>query len=154
MHWTGERARPERGAGVTMAARHGDGPVRIDKWLWAARFFKTRRLATDAVAGGKVHLDGQRCKPSRNVQPGNILTIRKEAVTFTVEVVAVSDQRGPAARAEALYRETPDSVAARQASREARRLQPQPPKRPRGAGRPTKRERRQLDRRQGPEDEG
>ncbi|MGM0476180.1 MAG: RNA-binding S4 domain-containing protein [Pseudomonadota bacterium] len=135
-----------------MASRHGDGPVRIDKWLWAARFFKTRRLATDAVSGGKVHVDGQRCKPSRPVRPGETLTIRKEAAAFTVEVVAVSDHRGPAARAEKLYRETPESVAARRESREARQLQPRPPTRPRGAGRPTKRERRQLDHWRGPED--
>lgn len=114
--------------------------VRIDKWLWAARFFKTRALASAAVEGGKVHVNGERVKPSRQVRCGDELRIQKGTDTFMIEVRALSLQRGPAERAQALYREHEASVAARQALRDERRLQiaaePVP------GGRPDKRSRR------------
>lgn len=122
--------------------------VRIDKWLWAARFYKTRGLATEAVNGGKVHLNGERTKPARGLQLGDTLTVRKESGTWTVIVEAVSDRRGSASQAETLYTETEESRRAREAGREERQRAAAggPPRREPGAGRPTKRERRQLDR--------
>jgi len=88
--------------------------VRIDKWLWAARFFKTRSLAKKAVEGGKVHCDGQRVKPSKDVTTGLHLTIRQGFDDKTVEIIALSDQRRGAPEAEKLYAETEESVAKRQ----------------------------------------
>ena len=117
--------------------------VRIDKWLWAARFFKTRGLATDAVSGGRIHLNGSRVKPSRDVKPGDTLEIHVGEQRFTVEVLTLSDKRGPAPVAATLYAETPESAAARAVQAEQRRLS-----RPLGAelaGRPTKQDRRRLD---------
>ena len=115
--------------------------VRLDKWLWAARFFKTRRLATEAIAGGHVHLDGQRVKPSRPVRVGDRLEIRKGEVRFEIDVLALSERRGPASEAAKLYRETPESLARREREREARRLAAQAPA---PARRPDKRARRRL----------
>jgi ribosome-associated heat shock protein Hsp15 len=122
--------------------------VRIDKWLWAARFYKTRGLATEAVSGGKVHLNGERTKPARGLQVGDSITVRKESGTWTVLVEGLTEKRGPASQAEALYTETAESRQAREASREERLRAAAggPPRREPGAGRPTKRERRQLDR--------
>lgn len=117
--------------------------VRIDKWLWAARFFKTRSLATDAVAGGHVHVDGERVKPARDVKVGDRLEIRRGQTRFTVVVTALADRRGSATAAAELYEETPESIAAREQHREQRRLA-----KPIGADlseRPTKRDRRRLD---------
>lgn len=115
--------------------------VRIDKWLWAARFFKTRNLATEAVSGGKVHLNDGRVKPSHGLKPGDRLRIRKGELEFRVEVTALSERRGSASEAEKLYREDPESIAAREARRDERRLQhnaaPQP------HGRPDKKARRE-----------
>ena len=125
-------------------------PVRLDKWLWAARFFKTRRLATDAIAGGKVQVNGQRCKPSRSIQLNDTLIIRKGPVRFVVVVLAISSHRGPAPQAETLYRETPASREERESLRAGRGAQPKPPERARGSGRPTKRERRRIERWQQP----
>jgi ribosome-associated heat shock protein Hsp15 len=120
---------------------------RIDKWLWAARFFKTRVLATEAVEGGKVHVNGERVKPSRQVRCGDELRIQKGLYTFVIEVQALSMQRGSAERAQALYSERDSSIAARQALQDAHRLQtvtdPQP------GGRPDKRMRRQWERLKG-----
>jgi ribosome-associated heat shock protein Hsp15 len=116
--------------------------VRIDKWLWAARFFKTRSLATDAVDNGKVRLDGERIKPARAVKIDDKLTIDNGAETWEVLVLAISDQRGPAPVARQLYQETGASVAKRENEHEARKLYREP-----GStikGRPTKRDRRQL----------
>ncbi|WP_119393464.1 RNA-binding S4 domain-containing protein [Salinibius halmophilus] len=96
--------------------------VRIDKWLWAARFFKTRSLAKTALEGGHVHYNGQRAKPSRNVEVGGKLRIRKGQQTFEIEILALSEQRGPAPVAQALYSETPESVAERQRQAELRKL--------------------------------
>jgi ribosome-associated heat shock protein Hsp15 len=116
--------------------------VRIDKWLWAARFFKTRSAATDAVAGGHVKVDGERAKPSREVAVGDRLEIRRNQQRWTVDVRALADRRGPAAAARELYEETPESAA----EREQRRLEAKA-SRPLGAdlgARPTKRDRRRL----------
>ena len=111
-----------------------DAPVRIDKWLWAARFFKTRRLATDAVNGGKVEINGSRAKPARGVRPGDELRIRKDAFEFVVRVETLSEQRGPARVAETLYTETEASRRRREELRVQIRAQaaafPQPRQRP------------------------
>ncbi|HEY0785063.1 MAG TPA: RNA-binding S4 domain-containing protein [Acidobacteriaceae bacterium] len=88
--------------------------VRMDKWLWAARFFKTRALASDACDLGRIAANGQRAKASREVRPGDMLQIRNEAGEFAVEVLLPSDTRGPAAVAQTLYRETEASRALRQ----------------------------------------
>lgn len=118
-------------------------PVRIDKWLWAARFFKTRSLAADAVDGGRVRLNGERVKPARNVKIGDTLMVDNGATEWEVVVEGLSDVRGPAPVAQALYRETGQSIAKRQIEAERRKLFREP-----GAaikGRPTKRDRRRLD---------
>ncbi len=96
--------------------------VRLDKWLWAARFFRTRALAQDAVAGGKVHVNGERAKPSRHVMPGDCLEITKGEQRFAVTVNALSAQRGPASVAETLYTETAESRTAREEGAAMRRL--------------------------------
>jgi ribosome-associated heat shock protein Hsp15 len=117
--------------------------VRIDKWLWAARFFKTRTAATEAVLGGRVHVNGVRVKPSREIRAGDTVAITVGTVKRTAEVLDVSDKRGPARVAATLYAETPESIAARERDALERRLA-----RPLGAdlgARPTKLDRRRLD---------
>jgi ribosome-associated heat shock protein Hsp15 len=117
--------------------------VRIDKWLWAARFYKTRSAATDAVLGGRVHVNGTRAKPAKDVAPGDEVQVTAGMVRRTVEVVALSDKRGPATIAATLYRETPESIEARERPAAERRLA-----RPIGAdlgARPTKLDRRRLE---------
>jgi len=108
--------------------------VRIDKWLWAARFFKTRNQAAQAVNGGKVHLNNARVKPARLVGTGDTLRIQKGPYEFVVVVQKVSDRRGPALEARQLYEETPESCSARERLRAERRLvargTPAPPRRP------------------------
>jgi ribosome-associated heat shock protein Hsp15 len=121
-----------------------DEPMRIDKWLWAARFFKTRGLAAEAAEGGHVELGGKRVKPSRDVRAGDRLEIVKGPVRFSVVVRGTSRQRGPAARAALLYEETAESRAARERAAEERRLAGPPPGADRAA-RPTKRDRRRLE---------
>ena len=116
--------------------------VRIDKWLWAARFFKTRSLASKAVAGGHVHLNGNRVKPSRVVEIGNQLQIRRGQEEFTVDILALSSRRGPAKIAQTLYEETGESIVQRETAREQRRLIRAPAARP--EGRPDKRDRRKI----------
>ncbi|MDA8166020.1 MAG: S4 domain-containing protein [Desulfobacteraceae bacterium] len=96
--------------------------VRIDKWLWAARFFKTRSSAAQAVTGGKVHLNGARTKPAKGVKTGDTLRIQREEAEFTVVVLGLSDKRGPARVAQALYEETEESRVARERQREERVL--------------------------------
>lgn len=118
--------------------------VRLDKWLWAARLSKTRGLAAEAVTGGKVHLNGRAAKPSKAVKAGDVLELSAGPVRRTVVVRGLAERRGPAAEATALYEETPESVAARERNAELRRLAP-PVVAERG-GRPTKRDRRRLDR--------
>jgi ribosome-associated heat shock protein Hsp15 len=117
--------------------------VRIDKWLWAARFYKTRSAATEAVAGGLVHVGGERVKPSRDVRAGETVEVRTGHVRRTVVVRGLAEQRGPASVAATLYEETPESVAVREQQAVERRLA-----RPLGAdlgARPTKQARRRLD---------
>ncbi len=117
--------------------------TRIDKWLWAARFFKTRSLATEAVNRGHVELAQQTIKPSREIRAGDVLTIQQGPERRTVIVQAISEQRGPAPVAQQLYAETPESVAARTHAAEQRRLSPEPAH-SLEHGRPTKRDRRAL----------
>ena len=95
--------------------------VRVDKWLWAARFFKTRTLAKTAIEGGKVQIDGQRFKVSREISPGDILRVRQGWDEREIVVTAVSDQRRAAPIAQTLYEETPQSVARRERATEARK---------------------------------
>ena len=122
--------------------------VRIDKWLWAARLFKTRTLAADAVKGGRVELGGARVKAAKEVTIGDELRITIGQTRRTVIVRGVSDQRGPAKVAVTLYEETPESIAAREAAAEQRRLMSPPPGADLGM-RPTKRDRRRLDQARG-----
>jgi ribosome-associated heat shock protein Hsp15 len=117
--------------------------VRIDKWLWAARFFKTRSAATDAVAGGHVQVGGERVKPAKEVRVGDTLEIRRGEVRWTVLVTGIAERRGSAAAAAELYDETAESLAAREQQRSERRLA-----RPLGAdlgARPTKLARRRIE---------
>jgi ribosome-associated heat shock protein Hsp15 len=117
--------------------------VRVDRWLWAARFVKSRSLAIDAVKGGRVQVNGDRAKPSRAIKPGDLLEITLGQVRQTVVVRAIADRRGPAAEARLLYDETPESLAARELQASEDRLG-RPPGADR-AGRPTKRDRRRID---------
>lgn len=118
--------------------------TRLDKWLWAARFFKHRSAATEAVDGGKVKLNGVAVKPARDVKAGDRLDITVGEETRTVIVRAIADKRGSATVAQTLYEETAESVEARERARELRKFAAAP-----GAdlhGRPTKRDRRRMDR--------
>jgi ribosome-associated heat shock protein Hsp15 len=117
--------------------------VRIDKWLWAARFFKTRSLASAAIDAGHVHLNKERIKPARTVKLGDLLRVHTEQGEFEVTVLAVSEQRGPATAARLLYSESLVSQQKRQHEREARQLAPRFDH-PSGEGRPSKKWRRQL----------
>ena len=119
--------------------------VRLDKWLWAARFFKTRGLAAAAVDGGKVHLNGSRAKPAKLVQAGDALRIRIGPYDWLVTVRAVTERRGPPRDAQLLYDETAEGRAARERLAEAHRLAPAP--RYQGKGRPTKKRRDRAARR-------
>jgi len=121
--------------------------VRVDKWLWAARFFKTRTLAARACELGRIEWNGSQAKPAREVKPGDRLKIKNDSGIFDVEVLAVSEMRGPAAVAQALYRETDESKAARQKAIEDRKIAPQFEFE--HEGRPSKRDRRQLSRLRG-----
>ena len=118
--------------------------VRLDKWLWAARFYKTRSLAKAAIEGGKVHLDGQRTKVSKEIAVGDILQLRQGWDEKTIEVKALSDQRRGAPEAQTLYAETPDSIQRREAGAAARKAAGGMIDRP--AQRPTKKQRRQIHR--------
>jgi ribosome-associated heat shock protein Hsp15 len=116
--------------------------MRIDKWLWAARFFKTRSQATDAVDAGHVDINGDRAKPAKPVKPGDVLRVRVHQTTFVVHVLVLSERRGPAAEAQLLYEETTESRAERARLAEQRRLAPTPAYEE--GGRPTKRDRRDM----------
>lgn len=118
--------------------------LRIDKWLWAARFYKTRSLATEEINKGRVQVNGQDAKPARELKPGDAVTLRQGPVTRVVTVRALSGVRGPAPVAQQLYEETADSVQARERAAEQRRYAPEPAMSI-AHGRPTKRERRDLD---------
>ncbi|MFJ5445032.1 RNA-binding S4 domain-containing protein [Methylobacillus methanolivorans] len=119
-----------------------DNKCRLDKWLWAARFFKTRSLATDAVDSGKVHVDGDRAKPAKEVRLGQVIHIRRKELEVEVVVRGLSIQRRGAPEAVLLYEETPESISKREnlaVTREHEHGQ-----RERGMGRPTKRQRRDI----------
>ena len=125
-----------------MQTTEGLTAVRLDKWLWAARFFKTRSLARTAIDGGKVHINGQRGKPSKPVQIGDELTVRLGYSEKDVVVLALHDKRGPASLAQTLYQETEASVARYEREKAARQLAHQTaPER-----RPDKKQRRQITR--------
>jgi ribosome-associated heat shock protein Hsp15 len=121
--------------------------VRIDKWLWAARFFKTRSLAARACELGRIESNGQPAKPAREVHAGDLLRVKNDSGDFQVEVLLLSEMRGPAAVAQTLYRETEASRELRRKMAEERKAMPQfefP-----GEGRPSKRNRRAMDRLRG-----
>jgi len=121
-----------------------DGKCRLDKWLWAARFYKTRSLATDAIDGGKVYVDGDRVKPAKEVRVGQVIHIRRKEIDMEVVVKALSVTRRGAPEAALLYEESPESAAKRDdaaVTKEAYHA-----KRERGAGRPTKRQLRDIKR--------
>jgi ribosome-associated heat shock protein Hsp15 len=130
-----DRARPSLSIAPTR--------LRIDKWLWAARFYKTRSLAAQAVEAGQVRAEGTRVKPAHDLRVGARVSVRKGGLTWEVEVTALSDRRGGAAQAALLYRETAESVDAR--TQALRERQAALAAQPRFAGRPTKRERRKLE---------
>lgn len=117
--------------------------VRIDKWLWAARFFKTRGLAKAAIEGGKVHIDGHKSKPSRILEVGNIMTVRQGFDEKTIEVVELSEHRQGASEAQLLYRETDQSIELREKKAAERKAfnSSLPP-----SERPNKKQRRQIHR--------
>ena len=118
------------------------GKVRIDKWLWAARFFKTRSIARTAISGGKVHLNGARVKPGRPVNIQDSLRIQRGEEEFTVSVLLLNDRRGPASEAQQMYVETQESRLKREAEAEARSLtRSAKADRP---GRPDKKQRRRI----------
>ncbi len=119
-----------------------DKKVRLDKWLWAARFFKTRALAGEAVTGGKVHLAGQRVKPSRSVKLGDCFEVQRGYERYEVIVTDLSERRGSAGAAQALYRETETSIEKRGSEAEKRKLAMM--QRPHSASRPDKKQRRQI----------
>lgn len=125
-----------------MSEGEGPGRIRLDKWLWAARFFKTRSAAAKAVSGGQVHVNGTRVKPSRTVNLGETLRIRRGLLEFTVNVLALSDRRKGAPEARTLYEETAESIARREQQRDERRLLA--PEGPAPQGRPNKRDRRLI----------
>lgn len=118
--------------------------LRVDKWLWAARFFKTRSLAADAVEGGKVHVNGERVKPAKTLRVGDALAIRIGPYAWNVAVLGLSDRRGPAPEAQKLYSEGEESRLAREAV--AAQVRAARPTNPLHKGRPTKKARREIDR--------
>ena len=125
-----------------MIANEPQAALRIDKWLWAARFYKTRSLATAAIHAGHVKLNGTTVKPARDLHPGDTLELAIGDVKWTIEVLGINDQRRPASEAQQLYAETAASAARRAALKEAHRLAPTPGSDLRG--RPTKKARRQI----------
>lgn len=125
-------------------ADSGDAGLRLDKWLWAARFFKTRRLAVEAINGGKVQVNGQRAKPGKTIQAGTRLLIHKGSLEWDLEVKAVSRQRRPASEAALLYVESEASRLRRQALVQERRERATAA--PGTMGRPGKRDRRLIQR--------
>lgn len=118
--------------------------VRIDKWLWAARFYKTRSLATEEIQKGRISINDQVVKPAREVKVGDLVSIRREGLTRSIEVLAVSEVRGPAPQAQLLYVETPDSLKAKEVHSLQRRFAREPALSIK-KGRPTKRDRRDIE---------
>ena len=121
-----------------------DEKIRLDKWLRAARFYKTRSLAVEEIGRGRVEVNGQEVRPARELKVGDLVSLRQAAVVRTVLVKGLSGVRGPAPVAQRLYEETPDSVKAREQAAEQRRYAPEPALSIE-QGRPTKRGRRELD---------
>lgn len=119
-----------------------DESVRIDKWLWAARFYKTRSLAAKAVSGGHVHVNGNRVKPARNILVEDRLEIRRGELEFEILVVSLSSRRGPSIQARTLYEETAESIKKRELAAQERKLFDGPVGVP--SRRPDKRERRKI----------
>jgi len=119
-------------------------PVRIDKWLWAARFFKTRGLSRQAIEGGKVQLRGRRVKPSKTIQLGDQLQIQRGEELFAIEITGLSSRRGPAEAAQRLYKESEESILRRTERAEQLRLQRSQDHLARNSRRPDKRQRRQI----------
>jgi len=117
--------------------------VRLDKWLWAARFYKTRSLAVDEINKGRISVNGQSAKPARSLRVADRVEMRRDGLTRTVQVLALSDVRGPAPVAQALYAETPESIAEREQHAQQRRFGAEPSQSIE-QGRPTKRDRRKL----------
>jgi ribosome-associated heat shock protein Hsp15 len=124
---------------------HESPKVRLDKWLWAARFFKTRQIAAEAINGGKVHLNGQRTKPGREIKQGSCLRIHKGALEWDIIVRVVASKRRPAVEARTFYDETPASIEQREKMSEALRLERSLTPRS-DRGRPNKKERRMIHR--------
>ncbi len=118
--------------------------LRIDKWLWAARFYKTRTLASEEIVKGRVQVNAQVAKPSREVKVGDTVVIRQSPVIRTLTVLGITQQRGPATSAQQLYAETPDSIRERERAAEQRRLASEPAQTIEH-GRPTKRDRRNIE---------
>lgn len=118
--------------------------MRLDKWLWAARFYKTRSLATDEISKGRVQVNSQDAKPARDIKAGDTVAMRQGPVTRTVVIRGLSQQRGAAPVAQQLYEETPESLRLREAAAEQRRLNNEPAASIEH-GRPTKRDRRSID---------
>ena len=127
-----------------MTERENSEEIRLDKWLWAARFFKTRSLAAEAVTGGKITINNERSKPSRIVRPGDRLTVRRGSYEWTVIVKDISRLRGPASQAQLLYAETEESRSKREAAIAQLKLE-RPPEFD-SAGRPSKKDRRAMER--------
>lgn len=119
--------------------------MRLDKWLWCARFYKTRSLAAEEIAKGRVMVNGQLAKPARDLRCGDSVALRQGPIARTVMVKGMSGTRGPAPVAQQLYEETPESIAVREQAAERRRLAPEPAAALQ-EGRPTKRDRREIER--------
>lgn len=127
--------------------------VRLDKWLWATRFFKTRSLATEAVGGGKVHVDGARVKPARQISVGQMLEIQKGPYQFVVQIDQLISKRVSASLAQAAYTESEESIEKRQKIQATMRTERMFAQAEKPAGRPSKRDRRQLHRFKGRQSE-
>ncbi|MBF0187499.1 MAG: RNA-binding protein [Magnetococcales bacterium] len=142
------RKRRHRGKEAPPESRSGgqddNATVRLDRWLWAARFVKTRPLAVEAISGGKAHLNGQRAKPGKAVKVGDRLEITKGRLRFDITVLGLPERRGPATEARTLYEEDAESIVRRQKQSEQRRMAAL--SMPQTGGRPTKRDRREMDR--------
>lgn len=128
-----------------------EGSVRLDKWLWAARFYKTRAAAVQAISAGRVEVNGAPAKPAKTLAVGDRLRVRKPPFAYLVRVLGLSEQRGPAKQAALLYEEDPEGKAARERLAHQLRIAPTPAFE--GKGRPTKRDRRELERLRGDEAE-
>lgn len=135
----------KRGSGESLAVE--TRAVRVDKWLWAARFYKSRALAVEAIAGGKIEVNGERVKPSRDLKVGDSVQLRLGPYEHIVIVRALSDRRGPATQAALLYTETEASVSARE--KHAWILKHAAPVMDSGSGKPSKKDRREIDKRRG-----